>query len=216
MILETILLAATLSSVAGGTTVLGYHLGKKNRRKLVKAKKVPFGTVVDVETKKVHNATVVGRAQSNSVILGLQTRNPDAYSSHSFRAVKGDKYIDGAKSMTDLASKYPYCMLISNNEVLEIIPPPEPKPVEVKSDELLKEAEREVEEFLNPPPPKETVPWSFNYILGVSKCTKCKGYNRWRGKGYTICSCKDYPRPHFHIGCPHCDYKVIMRSADDI
>ena len=216
MILETIIVATALSSVAGGTTILGYHFGKKNRHKIVKAKKVSFGTVVNWERKKISNATVIGRSKSGTTILGLKKDHQYAAQTIYFNIIKGDKFIDGIKSPRDIANQYPYVALTDRDDLLEIVPPPTPKPVEVKTDPLLKEAEQEVEEFLNPPPPKETVPWSFNYILGVSKCTKCKGYNRWRGKGYTICSCKDYPRPHFHITCPCCEYKVIMRSADDV
>ena len=213
MILEIILVS--MASVAGGTTVLGYHLGKKNRIKTVKAKKVAFGTVVNCESKKINDATVIGRTYSGEIILGLKQKHISSYYSTSFKAAKGDKYIDGVKSAREVANKYPHCLIVSSTEILEIVPPPPSEPTEVKTDPLLKEAEQEVEDFLNPPPPKETVPWSYNYVFGVSKCTKCKGYNRWRGKGYIICSCKDYARPHFHITCPHCEYKVIMKSADD-
>lgn len=79
----------------------------------------------------------------------------------------------------------------------------------------LKEAAQEVEDFLNPPPPKESVPWQYNFLWGTTTCTKCNHKNKWRGKNYRLCSCRDYPRPHFHITCVACGYKTIMRSADE-
>lgn len=219
MILETIIVATALSSVAGGTTILGYHLGKKNRPNLVKAKKVPLGSIVNCASLDITNAKVIcRRAKTGNTFLGLKKSHINARSISLFEKMKDDKYIDGVKSIGEVSSTYPYYVYVLNNYLLEIVPstPSKFEKLEAKTDDLLKEAEQEVEDFLNPPPPKETVAWSFNYILGVSKCTKCKGYNRWKGKGYTICSCKDYARPHFHIICPHCDHKVIMRSADDV
>ena len=57
----------------------------------------------------------------------------------------------------------------------------------------------------------------------ASYCFKCTSWTRYTDDktqkkhpfaGY-ICECPEYVNPHFHFRCSSCQYKTIMRAADD-
>lgn len=48
-------------------------------------------------------------------------------------------------------------------------------------------------------------------------CPKCLRYQQrdYKAIAFKICTCTQYLKSHFHFECIECDFRAIMRTADD-
>lgn len=73
-------------------------------------------------------------------------------------------------------------------------------------------------------PPPEVIGWAWGTtrngmggILHAHMCPKCLGYQL---ENYQVivpkhCTCTQYLKSHFHFECVKCEFRAIMRTADD-
>lgn len=61
--------------------------------------------------------------------------------------------------------------------------------------------------------------WKHDTTPMCHMCPKCHHYQRTDSQTKAIvpkiCECTQYHKSHFHFECYKCDYKAIMRTADD-
>ena len=65
-----------------------------------------------------------------------------------------------------------------------------------------------------PEPGDGSVPWLQAPGTTFLQCPKCRRENGQLAIG-NICDCGERVTPHFHFTCGACDFKAVMRTADE-